>query len=230
MKPNRRRNLIKPSAMKFMPCLILISFCVLVLALGCGRGNQDQRKAQHVTCENNLKQIWLAFKIWAGDHGDKYPFQVSTNAGGTFELCQRDDEGFDRNAPAHFLVMSNELSTPMVLCCPHDASKILVVDWGKFSAANLSYRLRTDPRINDSNPREILVVCPVDGAVLHCDGTISRPDGKPEPAGFSASYELMQRKLQSESERISSNAAMAFMVMSNDLTTPRVNYKPDDKK
>lgn len=212
--------------MKSISYLILISFCVIGLVSGCERDNQDQRKAQHITCENNLKQIGLAIKIWAGDHGDKYPFQVSTNKGGTLELCDRDAEGFDRNALAHFLVMSNELATPLLLCCPHDNFHNPVRDWGKLSATNLSYRLRSGAKVSDSNPREILAVCPVDGAVLYCDGTVSRPDDKPEPTGVSASYELMLHELEKEPP----NTSMNFMVMSNELTTPRVIYKLDEKK
>ncbi len=206
--------------MKSIFRLILFTFCTLGLVSGCDHDNQDQRKAQHITCGNNLKQIGLAFKIWAGDHGDKYPFQVSTNAGGTLELCDRDAEGFDRNALAHFLVMSNELSTPLLLCCPHDGSKIPIRDWGKLSSTNLSYRLRTDAKVSDSNPSEILAVCPVDGTVLFCDGMISRPDGKPEPTGFSASYELMRREL----EKVNTNPPTDFMIMSNDLNIPRISY------
>jgi len=198
----------------------LISFCALGFALGCERDNQDQRKAQHITCENNLKQIGLAFMIWAGDHGDKFPFQISTNEGGTIELCNRDAESFDCNSLAHFLVISNELLTPKPLCCPHDESRILAADWGKLSETNLSYRLRTDAKVNESNSREILAVCPVDGTVLYCDGSVSRPNGKPEPTGFSASYERMQRKLEKETP----NTPMNFMVMSNEPTTPRVNF------
>jgi len=198
----------------------LISFCALGFALGCERDNQDQRKAQHITCENNLKQIGLAFMIWAGDHGDKFPFQISTNEGGTIELCNRDAGSFDCNSLAHFLVISNELLTPKLLCCPHDESRILAADWGKLSETNLSYRLRTDAKVNESNSREILAVCPVDGTVLYCDGSVSRPNGKPEPTGFSASYERMQRKLEKETP----NTPMNFMVMSNEPTTPRVNF------
>ncbi len=212
--------------MKSISRFILILFCVIGLVSGCERDNRDQRKAQRITCENNLKVIGLAIRIWAGDHGDKYPFQVSTNAGGTLELCDRYADGFDRNALAHFLVMSNELSIPLLLCCPHDSSKTPVLNWRKLSVTNCSYRLRTDAKVSDDNPREILVVCPVDGAVLYCDGTVSRPDGKLEPTGVSASYELMQREFEKEP----SNKIVSFMVMSNDLKTPQVIYKPDGKQ
>src|SRR5882672_11239589 len=86
---------------------------ILLLASGCGHDDGCERKAQHISCVNNLKQIGLGFRIWAGDNGGKFPFQISTNAGGTLELCSRDANGFDRNSVAHFLVASNELSTPL---------------------------------------------------------------------------------------------------------------------
>lgn len=70
-----------------------------------------------LNCSNNLKQIGLAFKTWALDNGDRFPMGVSTNDGGTLELCS------GPNAFAHFAVMSNELSTPKVLVCPQDTSR-----------------------------------------------------------------------------------------------------------
>ena len=38
-----------------------------------------KRKAQRINCVNNLKQDGLAFRIWEGDNGDKYPMAVSTD-------------------------------------------------------------------------------------------------------------------------------------------------------
>jgi len=75
---------------------------------------------QKITCVNNLKQIGLAFRIWEGDHGDQYPFNVSTNAGGALELCSPDKDGFDRNAWLYLKTMTNddELTVPLLLICP----------------------------------------------------------------------------------------------------------------
>ena len=202
---------------------LLLSFgcSVLLFVAGCGRDDGCERKAQHISCVNNLKQIGLAFKLWAGDNGDKFPFQASTNAGGTLELCNRDTNGFDRNSLAHFLVASNELSTPLRLCCPHDRSITPVVDWSKLSASNVTYRLRTDYKVSDANPGEILAVCPIDGNILYCDGSVSGEEGKPEPAYNSAVMELMKHRLENEN----SNSNMVFRVMSNDLNTPRIEYR-----
>lgn len=199
--------------------LILLAIFPL-LASGCGHDDRSERKVQHISCVNNLKQIGLDFRIWAGDNDGKFPFQVSTNKGGTLELCNRDTNGFDRNSIAHFLVVSNELSTPVLLCCPHDHSKTPVVDWGKISVSNVTYRLRTDYKVSESNPHEILAVCPVDGNILYCDGSVSGKEGKPEPAYNSLVMELLKRKLEEDG----SNSNLIFMVMSNNLNTPRVKY------
>jgi prepilin-type processing-associated H-X9-DG protein len=67
-----------------------------------------------INCINNLKQIGLAFKTWAVDNNDMVPMQVSVTNGGTMELIK------DGNVWPHFVVMSNELSTPRVVFCPEE--------------------------------------------------------------------------------------------------------------
>ena len=135
---------------------------------------EEVRVAQHITCVNNLKEIGLAFKIWEGDHGDQFPFNTGTNAGGTMELCAPDKDGFDGNAWLHFkaLAGSEGLTTPRLLICPQDTSKHAAANWPSLTAENVSYRLRTGTNVSDVNPHEILAVCPVDGNVLYCDGSV----------------------------------------------------------
>src|SRR5712664_2579674 len=70
-----------------------------------------------IKCVNNLKQVGLAFRVWALDNNDKYPMQVSITNGGTMELI-----GIT-GVSSHFLVMSNELSTPKILFCPQETDK-----------------------------------------------------------------------------------------------------------
>lgn len=71
----------------------------------------------YVSCVNNLKQIGLSFKCWALDNADQFPMQVSVTNGGTMELVSKG------KVFPHFLVMSNELSTPKVLFCPFDRER-----------------------------------------------------------------------------------------------------------
>ncbi len=124
--------------------------------------------------ENNLKQIGLAFRIWEGDNNDKYPFNVSQAKGGVKELCKTDSNGFEKNSAAVFMVMSNELSTPRILVCPNDPQKQAATDFSSLTADNISYQLRSGPKINDSHPNEILAIDPINGLVLRCDGSVQR--------------------------------------------------------
>ena len=73
-------------------------------------------RAQSVANMNHMNEIGVAIRVWGNEHGDQWPFNVSTNRGGTMELCLRDDDGFDRNAAQHFAVLSRELVESE---CPH---------------------------------------------------------------------------------------------------------------
>ena len=76
-------------------------------------------RAQSIACVNNLKQIGLACRMWAADNGDQFPFNVSTNKGGTLEFSARGDGGFDRTpsgtsgyCPATLLPTRSSWSAP----------------------------------------------------------------------------------------------------------------------
>src|ERR1019366_8554144 len=134
--------------------------------------SQAKDKAQRISCANNMKQIGLAFRVWAIDHDDSFPFNVSTNKGGTLELCLLGSDGFDRNAAFHFQVMSNELSTPKILVCPADGKKQSALNFEGFQPENVSYKLRTGTNVSDVNPSQVLAVCPIHNNVLLCDGSV----------------------------------------------------------
>jgi hypothetical protein len=130
----------------------------------------DKPRLQRASCVNNLKQIGLAFRVWAGDHGNKYPFNVSTNAEGTSEFCVIAMDNFDSNVALHLQVMANELRTPKILICPKDSSKIPAANFDSLRAENVTYKLRTN--FTNTNAKEILMVCPIDGNILYSDGTV----------------------------------------------------------
>jgi DNA-directed RNA polymerase subunit M/transcription elongation factor TFIIS len=47
-------------------------------------------------------------------------------------------------------------------------------DFASLTINNISYQLRTGTNVNESHPEEILAVDPINGIVLHCDGTVER--------------------------------------------------------
>jgi prepilin-type N-terminal cleavage/methylation domain-containing protein/prepilin-type processing-associated H-X9-DG protein len=71
-----------------------------------------------ITCTNNLKQVGLAFRIWAGDNNDRMPMAVSVTNRGAMEAV------IAGNVATVFHVMSNELNTPKILFCPTDKKRI----------------------------------------------------------------------------------------------------------
>jgi hypothetical protein len=71
-------------------------------------------KARRIGCVSRLKQIGLAHRVFATDHQGRFPMQVPTNQGGSFEYVTT-GEVF-----RHWRALSNELGTPMVVRCPAD--------------------------------------------------------------------------------------------------------------
>ena len=98
---------------------------------------------------NNLKQVDVAYRIWAGDNGDIYPMGISVTNGGSMEIVQTG------NVVQTFLVMSNELSTPKALYCPADMDRSWAASFSGISNSNISYLVGVETT-NELNPQMIL--------------------------------------------------------------------------
>ncbi len=130
-----------------------------------------REKAQTIACVNNLKQVGLAFRIWAGDNNDRFPACVPINEGGA--------TGSD-SADRIFLVMSNELSTPKLLVCPADTNRTAAPNWASFTSANCSYQY-VGGTASETEPDAVLVTCPIHGNVLLADGSVQQGVAKSHP-------------------------------------------------
>lgn len=138
-------------------------------------------QAKRIRCVNNLKQIGLAARIWATDNNDVLP--------------------------PNWLVMSNELSRPLILICPSDTARTPAANWSSFSAANVSYEF-LNPNGSETEPEVVLTRCAIHNNVGLTDGsvhqlgknrTITMKDGKYYMTDLSqdpfANYtELMRRR------------------------------------
>ncbi len=125
--------------MTLMEVLVIIAVLAVVVAVLLPAIATTKKRSSKIGCVNDLKQIGLAFRIWSGDNGDKYPMEVSVTNGGAMELAALG------NAAAVFQVMSNELSTPKLLICPKDAKRSYATNFsGAFSATNISYFVGLD--------------------------------------------------------------------------------------
>jgi type II secretory pathway pseudopilin PulG len=130
----------------FVVIVVLLVLAALLLYTRSYRPDMDlRRESQQINCINNLKQIGLAYRVWEGNHGDKYPMQTSVTNGGTMEL----ENG--RNAWINYSVMSNELSTPKILFCPADTDKMAATNFTTdCNNSKISYFVGLDAE--DTNP------------------------------------------------------------------------------
>jgi hypothetical protein len=92
-----------------------------------------KRRYSRINCINNLKQVGLGLRMWAGDNDGKFPMQVYTNQDGS--------KGWvgSTNVFWFFLVASNEMGSPKVLLCPVETARICATGFSNLNNGNLSY-------------------------------------------------------------------------------------------
>jgi prepilin-type processing-associated H-X9-DG protein len=132
--------------------VMVVIFVIVVLAamfLPADNGSRRKVVAMRINCVNNLKYIGLAFRVWEGDNGDRYPIQFAVTNSDTMKLIS------NGNSYVLWQMMSNELSTPILLHCPADTEHAEATGFATgFSDANISYFFNLDG--SEAYPQMIL--------------------------------------------------------------------------
>jgi competence protein ComGC len=125
---------------------VIIGALVVILLPMLGKA---KARAQKISCTGYLMQLASASKVWEGDHHDYFPMGVAVTNGGSMEAVQAGD------VVQTFMLMSNELSTPYILCCPADAKRSPTTNFVGLTSSNISYFVGTD-LTNDMNPQALI--------------------------------------------------------------------------
>jgi prepilin-type N-terminal cleavage/methylation domain-containing protein/prepilin-type processing-associated H-X9-DG protein len=124
----------KAKAFTLIELIVVIAAIALLIGLILPWLAKSHVRISRIACTNNLKQVSLSFRLFATDNDERFPMQVSTNAGGTKELVDAPYSAF-----RHFLALSNELGTSFVVVCPKDQERVYATNWANLGNRTLSY-------------------------------------------------------------------------------------------
>jgi type II secretory pathway pseudopilin PulG len=126
------RLILRRDAFTLLDLLIVLFIIAILASLMFPALGRAKARARRIQCISNLKQTALAFRMFAADHEQRFPWLVSPADGGSADDIRQD-------AFFHFRVLSNELDTPKMLLCPSDHAKSSADAWENLADTNLSY-------------------------------------------------------------------------------------------
>jgi prepilin-type processing-associated H-X9-DG protein len=134
------RHLQRISALTRMDVLVsLMVIFMLTVAIGELAPKPGYKRGN---CITRLRGLGVALSDYAHDNREKFPWQVSTNEGGSWEYAS-----LLFSVYRHYLAASNYTSAPSLLVCPQD-ERNPALSWTSMRDSDLSYfvNLSAPPR------------------------------------------------------------------------------------
>jgi len=109
MKHMRKSN---TGAFTLIELLVVIAIIAILAGLLLPALANAKKKAQRIACVNNLKQVGLGFRMFAGENDDRLPWQGSNAALNVYFIPTLGGAG-------------NEIGSPKVCVCPSDTTIVV---------------------------------------------------------------------------------------------------------
>jgi prepilin-type processing-associated H-X9-DG protein/prepilin-type N-terminal cleavage/methylation domain-containing protein len=140
LRMNSNQSSRRAGAFSLIELLCVIAIIGILIALMLPALNNAQGRAKRIECENNLRQMGLAFLSFNHEHNDQFPMAVSADLGGSREFVQNGYAvgGEFYFSYRHFQVLSNELILPAILICPAD-TRLAARNFAALQNSNVSY-------------------------------------------------------------------------------------------
>ena len=130
------------TAFTLIELLVVVAIVFILLATAWPTHKGVKVRASQNLCKGNLRQIGLGLILYAQDNKGRFPWQVSTNQGGTEELIS------SGAATDHYLKLTQYLRSPRHFVCPTDTNRFAATNFATFDEENLSYFLALNASTN----------------------------------------------------------------------------------